>query len=80
MVYRKDFRLKMQQLQQNVDQIVSNTINSDMDRISSHIMNTITPYSRHIRIETNKIENSSKHFHQIHSDIRKIQEKISVCK
>ena len=70
----------MSQLQHNVDQIVADTINSDMGRISSHIMNTVTPYSRHIRMETNKIENSSAHFHQIHSDIRKIQEKISVYK
>ena len=72
--YRSDFNTQIKQ--NKILGVVDDNITTDMDRISSQIMDTVAPYSRFVRIETTKVEHLNIEFAKIRTDIRTIQDKI----
>ena len=80
MIYRTKFQEQINQLRTNVEKVISDNIKHDMNRINSQILDTISPYSRHVRIEKARVQHLSSEFSAIRSNIRSIQEKIQSIK
>lgn len=73
---RKGFEGQMLKLKGGIDNIISDNISTDMERINSQIIDSVSPYSRFVRMERTKVVHLQKEFGEVHRDIRSIQDRI----
>ena len=78
--YRVQFQEQINQLRTNVEKVISDNIKHDMNRINSQILDTISPYSRHVRIEKTRVQHLTNEFTSVRTNIRSIQDKIQLIK
>lgn len=73
---KKEFETNMLKLKGSIDSIIADNISTDMERINSQILDSVSPYSRFVRMERTKVGQLQGEFSQVRTEIRNIQDRI----
>lgn len=73
---RKAYEKQLIQLEEQLDKIISNTIEKELHTVKERILHSISPYSRFILSEDKKIKELKIEFANIRDNVRQLEAKI----
>ncbi len=70
---RKDFEKRIAQLRGQLDTVISNNFENELNHVSEHILETVGPYSRFVKVEQKKIEANKEQLLNLRQRVRDIR-------